>query len=331
MFEKTKRFWRTGSYKNPHIMAERTGRLIFWILRALLLFGLCYLFLFPILYMVSVAFQSPESIDDPSVIWLPKAFSLDTVRQTIDILHYWESLRITFLNAIPSTVFSLISCSMVGYSLARFQYKERRLVFCLVIFTIIVPPQAILLSSYLNFAFFDFGGLLKLLAPLTGVSYVNLLNTPWTFVLPAMFASGLRAGFFIFIFCQFFRGMPKELEEAARIDGCGALRTFIRIIVPLGKPAYITVLLFSFVWHWNDIYASTMYFTQLVKPITVMLKDLLTILQQNQLLPSAAESQFQIRSYLAAGSLLTALPPLVLYVFTQRFFTESIEKTGIVG
>lgn len=151
-----------------------------------------------------------------------------------------------------------------------------------------------------------------------------------TFILPACLASGLRCGLFIFIFRQFFQDVPKELEEAARIDGCGAFRTFCQIIVPLAGPAFITVMLFSIIWHWNDYYLSAMYFMGDVKPVSVMLSNL------NDLLKASMDTTIQVpqdtlRTYLAAGSLLVTLPPLLLYLFTQKYFTESIQRTGIVG
>ncbi|HBT65413.1 MAG TPA: carbohydrate ABC transporter permease, partial [Ruminococcaceae bacterium] len=192
------------------------------------------------------------------------------------------------------------------------------------------PPQTIAISSYLNFRFFDFGGILKLFSPLTGITEWNLLNTPWVFIIPSLFAAGLRSGLFILIFRQFFKGMPRDLEEAAKIDGCGALKTFIRVMIPLSIPAYITVLLFSFIWHWNDLYSSSMFFTLEIRPLSVMLNGLLSSLKDSGVIDSAMTT-FEMRSYMQAGAFLTILPPLIIYIFTQRYFTESIERTGIVG
>ena len=151
-----------------------------------------------------------------------------------------------------------------------------------------------------------------------------------SFILPAFFGAGLRAGLFIYIFRQFFAGMPKDLEEAAMIDGCGALRTFVQVMLPLAKSAFITVLLFSFVWHWNDYVQAAMYFND-NQPISVMLNQMQSLLQDAKLFNVVTNTPDEIRTYLQAGCLLTILPPLVLYIFTQRFFTESIERTGIVG
>ena len=219
----------------------------------------------------------------------------------------------------------------MGYGLARYKVPEGKFVFVLVILTIVLPPQATLISSYLNFRFFDFGGVLKWLSPITGFSSINLLNTSWTFILPAIFANGLRAGLFIFIFKQFFTGLPKEIEEAAKIDGCGAFKTYWQIMMPMAKSAIITVLLFSVVWHWNDLYSSSMYFIEGTQPIMPTLDSLLNLMAQENMLQSVSASQDYLRVYIASGCLLSILPPLIIYFIFQRFFTESIAKTGIVG
>lgn len=326
MFESEKRFFQKKLYKNPLILKDRSVGLAVGILKLVFIIGLCYLFLFPIFYMSSTALQGPEAANDPSVIWIPKAISLVSIKGVIDVLDYWKSIGLTATIAIGSTIASVISCSLVGYGFARFDFKEKKFAFALVLLTIIVPPQTILMSTYINYRFFDFSGLLSIFS---GTS-INLLNTPWTFILPSLFASGLRSGLFIFVFIQSFKGLPKDLEEAAAIDGCGPLPTYFKIMVPLAVPAFITVILFSFIWHWNDLYSSAMYFNEELRPITVRLSELSTLLQNAQIY-SQDMSPFEIRSYMQAGALLTVLPPLVLYIFTQKYFTESIERTGIVG
>lgn len=250
----------------------------------------------------------------------------------MDVLDYWKSIGMSAIISIGSTVGSLISCSLVGYGFARFRFREKNIAFALLILTIIVPPQTVVMSSFVNFRYFDMFGIMGFLHTIipSVPDSINLINTPWTFILPSFFASGLRSGLFVYIFRQFFMGMPKDLEEAARIDGCGAFTTYIRVIVPLARSAFITVLLFSFIWHWNDYYLSALYFNDRM-PISVMLNQMRSLLQDNKLFDVALNSPDEIRTYLQAGSLLMILPPLILYIFTQRFFTESIERTGIVG
>ena len=313
------------SYKNPQVVRDKILSSVLWICRWVFILALCYLFLFPMFFLISTSLQDPSSVNDPSVIFIPKLISLDSIKEMISILNYWDSALLTLEIAVFSTLASLVSCSLVGYGFSRFNFKFKNVFFVLVILTIIVPRQVILPSLALNFQFFDFGGVLSLLPE--GSDSINLVNTVWTFVLPSLFSTGLRSGVFIFIFRQFFLGLPKDLEEAARIDGCGAIRTYVRIIAPLTVPAFVTVALFSFVWHWNDLYSSSMFFSSEIKPLMPLLDNLSVLIDRADIGTTA----YSARTYMASAPLLAVLPPLILYIFTQRFFTESIERSGIVG
>ena len=266
----TTRSLRIKNFCDPQVLRNKTVSMVVWILQWLFIIGLSYLFLFPIIFLITTSLQDPASVNDPSIIWIPKKLSLVSLKETIIILDYWRSAGLTIFVSVISTLCTLLSCSLVGYGFARFKFPGKNLLFMLVVLTIILPPQTILPSMTLNFNYFDFGGILSLIP---GKPTINLLDTPFTFVLPSLFASGLRGGLFIFIFRQFFWGIPKALEEAARIDGCSAFNTFIRIIVPIAVPVFITVTLFSFVWHWNDLYSATMYFTD-VRLLTPNLNNL---------------------------------------------------------
>ncbi len=315
------------------INVRRGGRAaVWWIFRFLLLVGICYIFLFPVLYMISIAVRDPSTVNDPSIVWIPRKLSLGSIKTAVGILEYPRAVLTTVLISVGATVGSLLSCSLAGYGFARFRFKEKNIAFAFVILMIIVPPQTTIISSFINFRNFDFFGILKgLHAVIPAVpGSVNLINTPWTYILPSLFGTGLRSGLFIYIFRQFFAGMPKELEEAAMIDGCGAFRTYVQVMLPLARPSFITVLLFSFVWHWNDYFQASMYFND-NQPISVMLSRMQSLLQDAKLFNVVTNTPDEIRTFLQAGCLLTILPPLILYIFTQRFFTESIEHTGIVG
>jgi multiple sugar transport system permease protein len=139
-----------------------------------------------------------------------------------------------------------------------------------------------------------------------------------------MLGVGLRAGLFIYIFRQFFRGLPKELEDAAYIDGCGPFSTFIRVMVPNSFQAILTVLILSVVWHWNEYYLTSMFFLN-KWTIATSLTGMTNHLNDTNLNPYAFVTKMQ------AGSLLSILPILLMYLVLQKYFTESIERTGIVG
>ena len=309
-----------SSLSKKHIKGTVVG-----IFKGLFIIGMCYLFLFPILYMLITAFQDPNSVNDPSVVWIPKKVSLSAVKEAIEYLDFWKSAGLTLIITIGSTIASIASCAITGYGLARFKFKGRSIVFFGVLMTIIIPPQILFSSSYLQYRFFDFGGLLSVF----GVS-INLLDGPWVFILPSVFACGLRNGIFIYIFYSSFKGLPIEIEEAAKIDGCGVFKTFISVMAPIAIPAFVTVLLFSIVWHWTDYYSSATYFLGNTKPIVVMLSGLESTLR-NGFGVTGGVSSVQLRMYLQAGAMLTIAPPLILYIFAQKYFTESIERTGLVG
>lgn len=314
------------SAQNPVVLKRRSTAFVIGVIRTLFIIGLCYLFLFPVVYMIITALQDPAFANDPASIWIPKKFSLIAIKGAMKALDFWPSLSITTRISILSTIASLFSCSLAGYGLARFKLPGKKIVMALLFLTILVPPQLLLTAQYVNFRYFDFGGLFKLF----GIGNFSILNSELSFILPAIFANGLRGGLFIFIFKQFFEGLPKDLEEAGKIDGSGTFRTYYSIMLPLAVPAFITVLLFSFIWHWNDYYSAAVYFTGDVRPLTVMLNGLQKALEQGSTIAGDATAM-ESRMFLQAGALLTILPPLVIYVFTQKYFTEGIERTGIVG
>ena len=298
------------------------------VFRFFMLVTMSYLFLFPLYYMLVVSLQRPDLAVDPTSVYVPKAFSLQAYKVAFEQLDYSKSALLSAVITIFSTVGVVVSCSMTGYAFARFRFKGKSLIFALVLLMIVVPPQQTIVPQYMLYRFFDFGGLLSLF----GVN-LNLLNSPWVFILPSMFAAGLKAGMFIFIFRQFFLGQPKELEEAAKIDGCGAFKTFTSIMVPLAKPAFVVVVMLCVIWHWNEFYSSSMFFVRGTKPLIVNLDSLRYAVSGGHinLLGENGGNAYVQRMFLQAGAVLTILPPFILYAFMQKLFIESLDRTGIVG
>ena len=311
----------------PNINAykiEKETRKIGWsICRGILLFCMSFVLLYPLIYMISVAFRPQEQIFDPTVIWVPKSLTWDNIITAYKLMEYPTALKHTAILGIVSSILQVISCAVVGYGFARFKFKGKSLLFAMVIFTIIVPPQTVIIPLYIEYRFFDFFGLGRLIGLLRGEDLTaNLLNTVWAFYLPAIFGVGIRSGLFIYMFRQFFRGMPVELEDAAYVDGCGPVRTFIKVMVPNAAPVFLTVFLFSLVWYWNDYFFTSMFSNQ----FTVS-----TVLTSRQVIDVAtSQREFSI-AHQQAGCLLAIMPVLTLYIFLQKYFTESIERTGIVG
>ena len=295
--------------------------------RFILILGLAFVILYPILQKVSTAIKHKSDLYSPIVVWIPQTFSLDNFTQVIQIMDYWETLFNTFTLSSVTTILTAFSCALAGYGFARLKFKGSKILFAGVILTILVPPTTILIPMYMNLKDFTLLGIIPLL---TGKS-VNLLNSYWPFILTSITANSLKAGLYIFIFNQFFRGVPKEVEEAAYIDGAGIGKTYWSIMLPNASPAIITVVLFSFVWQWNDSFYTTTYLTS-SKVIATQLSSLPYNLSMNLQDGVASKADPFYQSMVQdTGILLAILPLIIIYLFVQRYFVESIERTGIVG
>ena len=158
---------------------------------------------------------------------------------------------------------------------------------------------------------------------------MSLLDNPLVFYLPAALGMGLRSGLFILIFRQFFRNLPRDLEDASSVDGCGPVRTFGRIMLPNCVPVIVVVLLFSMVWYWNDSYYVSMYFDNF-QTVSSKLSQLSVDIYR-LVAGVDATNPFTMAVWIQAGAALSMLPMLLLYIICQRFFVESIERSGMVG
>lgn len=295
--------------------------------RYTLILGLSFVILYPILQKISTAIKHKSDLYSPIVVWLPQNYTWDNFVQVINIMDYWETLLNTFSLSAMTTILTAMSCALAGYGFARLKFRGSNLLFVGVILTILVPPTTILIPMYMNLKDFTLLGIIPLL---TGKP-INLLNSYWPFIFTSLTANSLKAGLYIFIFRQFFRGIPKEVEEAAYIDGAGIGKTFTHIMLPNAVPSIITVTLFSFVWQWNDSFFTTTYLTS-SKVMSTQLSSLPYNLAY--LLEDGGASKadpFYLSMVQDTGILMAILPLIIIYLFVQRYFVESIERTGIVG
>lgn len=310
----------------------KSSRIVWSICRFFLLFGLSFVILYPLMQTVSKAFMPTSQYTDLGVIWIPKSFTLANIKNAIPYLNYWVSLKDSIVLCVSCAAIQVVVCSCTGYGFARFRFKYREAIFMLVILSIIVPTQIIFLPNFIQYRFFDFFGISRVLGFITGKNYteytVNLINNRLTFWIPSALGVGIRSGLFIYILRQHFRGIPKELEEAAKIDGCGSFRTFTNIMVPNARTSMVTVFLFSVVWHWNEYTLSRTFFPQRNKPLAVAIKTAIETAQMDM----ATRTDLAFQMGLSYGAvLLFLIPPIVLYIFTQRLFVEGVETSGIKG
>lgn len=307
---------------------RRAGRLLFGLIRFFILFGLIFLIVYPFLFMFVTAFRSVEDLNDPSVVWITRHYTLDNFREFLKMVDFGDMLGNTLVISLSCAVLQTFICGLAGYGFARFRFRGRGFLFGLLLFTIIVPPQTYISQLFVLFRFFEIPLVSPLLSLFLGPVNWNTLNTPLPFVLPALFGMGLRSGLFIYIYRQFFRGLPADLEDAARIDGSSAIRTYFTIMLPNAKPAMVTVFMLSLVWNWNDAFSQT-FLSMSRTTVAVFLTQI-----RGQI-STLATTQFDDPTYLyiliQSGALLCICPLLILFLFGQKFFTESIERTGIVG
>ena len=318
---------RTEKKSGRRLSRDRVRKLLMgtrdrngWV-KTIVIYGLLicigFIYVYPILYMISASFMTLDDLLDSSIQWIPSSLNLNNYRQAGLSMNYWNSLLQSFLIAGLPTFCTLVSCALTGYGLARFRFRGRKIIIGLIILTFVLPRQITMIPTYNMYA------------------NLGILNSMWAFIVPALTAQGLNAPIFIMIFWQFFRTVPQALVEAAKIDGAGNFKSFFRIALPSAVPAFITVALFSFVWYWNEF-----YLTQLYVHGVLVESSLTTLVIQLQNFNTNYSSYAQTaaggatnlnESIKMAGTLITILPLLILYFVLQRHFVESIDRTGITG
>ncbi len=307
------------------------------LLRYTLLICLAYLILAPILSNIVTAVTHPADLGLSSSIWIPNRFSLQNMHVTSLILNYWKTLPASFLYTLIIMLLQLVCTLLAGYSFARLKFRGQSVLFFCVIVTIIVPSQIIMLPQYLYFKDFKLLGIIPLYNQGRGM---NLLNNPAVIYVLSALGMGLKSGLYIYIFRQTFRGLPKELEQAAYVDGAGFIRTFTSIVLPCAGPGLITVGTLSFVWNWNDVSflswfdpANTRSLMFMYIKRTASMKEALdgisskvpgtyTFLSNNLLYQNAISK---------TCALFVLIPLIVLYLIVQRRFVQGVERSGIVG
>ncbi len=318
------------SYKkklnDPHFKLVRSRKIkevTMAILRSVILFGLCFVILFPTIQQLSMALRSPEDVNNPAVVWIPEHWSLMNIKIATIVLDYKNALLNTIKLSFISMILQILSTSLAGYAFSRLRFKGSNVLFIFVILTIVIPPQALSLAQY--FYFKD----------------LSLIGKEGSIYLMSALGMGIRSGIFIYIFRQFFRGLPKELEESAQIDGAGVFRTFWSVMLPNARGALVTVGLFAFVWQWNDAYyvkifgVSTATFPLLTMRLINAAEGMYAALFYTGGLSLIGQDVWENPLFLAlisnVAALLMMAPLLIMYLFVQKQFVESIERTGIVG
>jgi multiple sugar transport system permease protein len=297
------------------------------VVRFILLFGLCFMIIQPILNKISVSFMTEGDLYDPVVINIPAHFTTENYQLAAKLMSYKDAFKNSFFTSLTIGLLQVAVCTLVGYGFARYEFPLKKLWFGCVLLMIIIPPQIMSTSLYLHFKFFDVMGIFKLLKGDT----INLRGSVLPYYLMSAGCMGLKNGLYIYLIRQFFRNIPKELEEAAYVDGAGTLKTFIIIMLPDAKPILTSCFLFSFVWQWTDGFYSRMFLgnLKLVSTSLSSIADDLSTYIASQTGVQSTVSVAYSNCILSTGTLMIILPLIILYLFAQKGFVESLSSTGI--
>lgn len=286
------------------------------LLRGLFLAGVCFTVLYPFLSEFSFSVMSVKDAFNPNTTYIPAHPTLINYQAAMELMDYWRVLWNTFSLSFVTALVQLLSALMVGYGLARYEFKLKNFLFITVIIVMVLPPDLLLLSRFFQFRFFS----------LPGLPAISLVDTYWPFVILGLTCTGLKNGLYIFMMRQFFLGFPKSIEEAAYVDGAGPMSTFLRVILPSSVSMSVTVFLFSFVWQWNDSIYARVFLTTTKVFTKVSISD-----TQAALLIGTGATTIAQSLVSNASIVLISLPLIVVYICCQKFFVQSIERSGLVG
>ncbi len=279
-------------------IGKSAGRILTYMF--LLLIG--FFMIYPLLWLFFATFKDNTELFGSMSIW-PQKFSWDAFRngwKGSGQFTYSTFYLNTFKLVIPKVAFTVLSTGIVAYGFARFEFPFKKTLFALMISTMMLPEAVIILPRYITF------------------NQLGWLDTYLPFTIPALLAC---YPFFIFMQIQFFRGIPKELDESACVDGCNTFMIYVKILLPLMKPTIFSVIIFQLMWSWNDFFNNLIYISS-VKKYTLSLA-----------LKMSIDSQGAITQWnqVLAMAFVSIIPPTLLFFFAQRYFVEGISTSGIKG
>lgn len=300
---------------NKYLIKKKTTNAIWSIFRFTLIVGLCFIILYPFLIKILATFMSPQDLLDSTVKFVPKNWSLYYWKFAGERLDIAKSGTLSILLALISALLQVLTSTMVGYGLARFRFKGRNLAFILVIVVLLVPSQVYSIPQYLNFRYFGMGDYT-----------VNLIDSIVPVYLLSLGCMSVKQCLYIYLMREFFKDLPKDLENAAYIDGASIGKTFTKIVLPNAKGMMITVFLFAFCWQWTDTDFSTLYFSsKSTLPMRAIGSYMVVKGQVSSIDPLGTAIAR------AAATIMVILPVVVLSVFCQRFLVRSISRSGMAN
>lgn len=252
--------------------------------------------LLPFLWMISSSLKNLEESMEIPIRWIPNVFRFSNYAEVFVVIPMARFILNTLFISLSTTALALLFCTMAAYAFARIDFKGKHVLFYLFLSALMIPQQVTMIPNFLM------------------MKYFGWINTYYALIIPSIFTA-----FGIFMMRQFFLTIPKELEEAARIDGCNRFRIYWMIMLPLSKPALVTLGIFNFLSEWNSFLWPLLVIDNVnLQPIQVGLKTF--------------EGEFGTQWHLLmAGALIAELPIIIFYLFCQRYIIAGIATSGIKG
>ena len=280
--------------------------------------------------MVSSSLTDAQELYTEESGFIPSRATFENFKNFQVYFPFMKYAKNTAKIALISTFIQLFSCSLVGYGLGRYKFKGNAIVYACVLFTIILPLQTAMIPLVYEYRWFDFFGLGKIVGLFTGKTLtVNLLKNYMAFYVPSLFAVGFNSGIYIFLFRQFFASMPRDLEEAGKIDGASPLVIYLRIMVPNITPVVVTVALLSVIYYWNDALLTGVF--ALKEDGETLMVAMEELVRQNSGVGHKVLDIMRQRAERYAIILASVTPLMILFIIGQKFFVECMDRSGSKG
>ncbi len=278
----------------------------------LIVFG--FIYLYPLIFMAVTSLKGEADLMDTSIKWLPTSLEFSNYKVAFQNLNYVPTFFKTLIVvAVPSAINTIVAL-LTAYGFSRFKFPGKKILFGLMLATFVIPSA---LTKIPQFVWY---------------SKLGLIGDILTYILPSTFGQGLNEAIYILILYSMFNLIPKQLEEAARIDGASNLGVFFKVAIPMVVPGIVTVFLFSVVWYWNDSATAAMYLGRAGQDFWATIPVMLERYQTQIIAETHGGVGMKLyQGKKMAGTLLSIIPLLIMYFPLQNFFVESIEKTGIAG
>ena len=322
----SKNFWERNRRSNGYLLKRTAGQITVSVIRGLLMFGLCFMIIQPLITRFSVSLMAAEDIYDSTIRLLPRNVTLDNYRIVAELTSMPDSMINTAWISLVMSLCQILSTALVAYGFARYEFPLKKFWFACVVMLIIIPPQTIQTALFMSFTHFDIFGIFK---ATTGHD-INLRSSLIPYTLMCLTCMGLKDGLYIYMLRQYFKSVPESLEEAAYVDGCGTIHTFVKIMLPDAVPTIASCFLFSFVWQWTDLFYTRnfisgykIYSRELSNIVSIMSKYFARNATENVTVPLGRQMQL-----IGIGVFVCCVPLIILYAFTQKTFVQSLTMTG---